>query len=87
MWACKTFPPITFLKSKKAYNYPIYTDSKIAMSWVKKKQCRTIKKEKKRLLKEIDFLKTYISQNENQRKSKNVGAELNLVSREVQELK
>ncbi len=32
---------LAFLKSKKAYNYPIYTDSKIAMSWVKKKQCRT----------------------------------------------
>lgn len=32
---------ISLLKSKKLYNYPIYSDSKIAISWVKKKQCRT----------------------------------------------
>ncbi|AUC16364.1 ribonuclease H [Tenacibaculum sp. SZ-18] len=32
---------LAFLKSKNEHNYPIYTDSKIAMSWVKKKQCRT----------------------------------------------
>lgn len=31
---------LSFLKQKKS-NIPIYTDSKIAMSWVKKKQCRT----------------------------------------------
>ena len=32
---------IALLKSKKLYELPIYSDSKIAMSWVKKKQCRT----------------------------------------------
>lgn len=32
---------ISLLKSKKLYDYPIYSDSRIAMSWVKKKQCRT----------------------------------------------
>ena len=33
---------IALLKSKNQHNLPIYSDSKIAMSWVKKKQCRTI---------------------------------------------
>ena len=32
---------IALLKSKKMDTYPIYSDSKTAMSWVKKKQCRT----------------------------------------------
>lgn len=32
---------ISLLKSKNLDNYPIYSDSKIAISWVKKKQCRT----------------------------------------------
>ena len=32
---------ISLLKTKKLYNYPIYSDSKIAISWVNKKQCRT----------------------------------------------
>ena len=32
---------IALLKSKNQHNLPIYSDSKIAMSWVKKKQCRT----------------------------------------------
>ncbi|CAL2102469.1 Ribonuclease H [Tenacibaculum sp. 190130A14a] len=32
---------IALLKSKKMETTPIYSDSKIAMSWVKKKQCRT----------------------------------------------
>ncbi|MDJ0644463.1 MAG: ribonuclease H family protein [Flavobacteriaceae bacterium] len=32
---------ISLLKSKKLPTYPIYSDSKIAISWVKKKQCRT----------------------------------------------
>ncbi|MFY7671110.1 viroplasmin family protein [Tenacibaculum sp. MEBiC06402] len=32
---------LAFLQKKNAHNYPIYTDSKIAMSWVRKKQCRT----------------------------------------------
>lgn len=32
---------ISLLKSKKLHNYPIYSDSKIAISWVQKKQCRT----------------------------------------------
>lgn len=32
---------IALLKSKKLHKVPIYSDSKIAMSWVKKKQCRT----------------------------------------------
>ena len=32
---------IALLKSKKMEKLPIYSDSKIAMSWVKKKQCRT----------------------------------------------
>ncbi|CAM1334221.1 viroplasmin family protein [Tenacibaculum aestuariivivum] len=32
---------IALLKNKKMDMYPIYSDSRIAMSWVKKKQCRT----------------------------------------------
>ncbi|MFD0993827.1 ribonuclease H1 domain-containing protein [Tenacibaculum geojense] len=32
---------LALLQQKKLYNYPIYTDSKIAMSWIQKKQCRT----------------------------------------------
>ena len=32
---------IALLKSKEKEDIPIYSDSKIAMSWVKKKQCRT----------------------------------------------
>jgi len=32
---------IALLKSKNLDNLPIYSDSRIAMSWVKKKQCRT----------------------------------------------
>ena len=32
---------IALLKSKKMEKLPIYSDSKIAMSWIKKKQCRT----------------------------------------------
>jgi len=32
---------IALLKNKKKEDIPIYSDSKIAISWVKKKQCRT----------------------------------------------
>ncbi|WP_299054638.1 ribonuclease H family protein [uncultured Polaribacter sp.] len=32
---------IALLKSKNKEHIPIYSDSKIAMSWVKKKQCKT----------------------------------------------
>ncbi|WP_075340348.1 ribonuclease H1 domain-containing protein [Tenacibaculum agarivorans] len=32
---------LALLKKKKMTTYPIYSDSRIAMSWVKKKQCRT----------------------------------------------
>ncbi len=32
---------IALLKSKKIKNIPIYSDSKIAIGWVKKKQCKT----------------------------------------------
>ena len=32
---------IALLKSKNKENIPIYSDSKIAMNWVKKKQCKT----------------------------------------------
>lgn len=32
---------IALLKSKNLPNYPIYSDSKIAMGWVKKKHCNT----------------------------------------------
>ena len=32
---------IALLKSKNKENIPIYSDSKIAMSWVQKKQCKT----------------------------------------------
>lgn len=32
---------LALLKSKKKEDIPIYSDSKIAMSWIKKKQCRT----------------------------------------------
>lgn len=32
---------IALLKSKQLHNYPVYSDSKIAMGWVKKKRCNT----------------------------------------------
>ncbi|WP_288955476.1 ribonuclease H family protein [uncultured Polaribacter sp.] len=32
---------IAFLKSKQKENIPIYSDSKIAMSWIKQKRCKT----------------------------------------------
>lgn len=32
---------LALLKQKKTYNYPIYSDSKIAMSWVRQKKCKT----------------------------------------------
>ena len=32
---------IALLKSKNKENIPVYSDSKIAMGWVKKKQCKT----------------------------------------------
>ena len=32
---------IALLKSKNKEDIPVYSDSKIAMSWVKKKQCKT----------------------------------------------
>ncbi len=32
---------LALLKSKKKEDIPVYSDSKIAMSWIKKKQCRT----------------------------------------------
>lgn len=32
---------LALLKSKKMYDLPIYSDSKIAMNWVKKKRCNT----------------------------------------------
>ena len=32
---------IAFLKSKNKENIPIYSDSKIAMSWVRQKKCKT----------------------------------------------
>ncbi|WP_299673026.1 ribonuclease H family protein [uncultured Tenacibaculum sp.] len=32
---------LALLKKQKLPNYPLYSDSKIAISWVKKKQCRT----------------------------------------------
>ncbi|CAM1359252.1 ribonuclease H1 domain-containing protein [Tenacibaculum xiamenense] len=32
---------IAFLKGKKMENLPIYSDSKIAMSWIKQKKCKT----------------------------------------------
>lgn len=32
---------LALLKSKNMHNLPIYSDSKIAMGWVKKKQCNT----------------------------------------------
>ena len=32
---------IAFLKSKNKENIPIYSDSKIAMSWIKQKRCKT----------------------------------------------
>jgi len=32
---------LALLKSKKKEDIPVYSDSKIAMSWIQKKQCRT----------------------------------------------
>ncbi len=32
---------IALLKTKSLHKYPIYSDSRIAMSWVRKKECRT----------------------------------------------
>ncbi|CAL2058150.1 ribonuclease H family protein [Tenacibaculum sp. 190524A05c] len=57
---------LAFLKNKKAFNYPIYTDSKIAMSWVKKKQCRTnitFTKDNKELLKLIKRAEVWLKEN------------------------
>lgn len=39
---------IAFLKNKNLHDYPIYSDSKIAIKWVNRKQCNT----------KIDFNKT-----------------------------
>ena len=57
---------LAFLKKKKAHNYPIYTDSKIAMSWVKKKQCRTnitFTKDNKELLDLIKRAEIWLKEN------------------------
>lgn len=57
---------LAFLQKKKAPNYPIYTDSKIAMSWVKKKQCRTniaFTKENKELLELIKRAEIWLKEN------------------------
>ncbi len=57
---------LAFLKNKKAHKYPIYTDSKIAMSWVKKKQCRTnltFTKENKELLDLIKRAEKWLKEN------------------------
>ena len=32
---------IALLKSKNQHNLPIYSDSKIAMSWIRQKKCKT----------------------------------------------
>jgi ribonuclease HI len=57
---------LAFLQKKKVPNYPIYTDSKIAMSWVKKKQCRTniaFTKENKELLELIKRAEIWLREN------------------------
>ncbi len=57
---------ISLLKSKKLYKYPIYSDSRIAISWVKKKQCRTnieFNKENKELTDLIKRAEKWLQEN------------------------
>ncbi|MDY0781226.1 ribonuclease H family protein [Tenacibaculum sp. IB213877] len=57
---------IALLKSKNMHNYPIYSDSKIAMGWVKKKQCRTnieFNQKNKELLEMIKRAEKWLQQN------------------------
>ncbi|NNC69767.1 MAG: ribonuclease H [Flavobacteriaceae bacterium] len=57
---------ISLLKSKKMFDYPIYSDSKIAISWVKKKQCRTnilFNDENKELLELIKRAEKWLQEN------------------------
>ena len=57
---------IALLKSKNMNSLPIYSDSKIAMSWVKKKQCRTnitFDSSNKEILDLIKRAETWLQQN------------------------
>ena len=57
---------LSLLKKKKMFNYPIYSDSKIAISWVKKKQCRTnieFNKENKKLTDLIKRAESWLQKN------------------------
>ena len=57
---------IALLKSKKLHEYPIYSDSKIAISWLKKKQCRTnleFTSENKELLQLIKRAEKWLKEN------------------------
>jgi len=57
---------LALLKSKKLDDLPIYSDSKIAMSWVKKGQCRTnveFNKENKELLDLIKRAEKWLATN------------------------
>lgn len=57
---------IALLKSKNKETIPIYSDSKIAMSWVKKKQCRTnlvFDTSNKELLKLIQRAENWLKEN------------------------
>ena len=57
---------LALLKNKKMPNYPLYSDSRIAISWVKKKQCRTnitFTKENKDLLELIKRAEKWLKEN------------------------
>jgi len=58
---------IALLKSKQKEDIPIYSDSKIAISWVKKKQCRTnitFTEENKIILDLINRAEKWLQKNE-----------------------
>lgn len=58
---------LAFLKNKNASQYPIYSDSKIAMTWVKNKQCRTnmtFSKEDKVLFELIKRAEKWLKEND-----------------------
>ncbi len=57
---------LALLKKKNLDHYPVYSDSKIAMSWVKKKQCRTnlvFDKDNQQLLELIKRAEKWLKEN------------------------
>jgi ribonuclease HI len=57
---------IALLKNKNQHNLPIYSDSKIAMSWIRQKKCKTnlsFNKENNDLLELIKRAETWLKEN------------------------